>query len=51
MNGSPYPAGKREQGTTAAEICAFRGNEVVALLARAIAHRPPNEDRLRGVSA
>ena len=49
MNGSPtHPAAKHERETTAGEICIFRGNEGIALFARAIANRPPNEDRLRG---
>ncbi len=51
MNGSPsHPACKRERGTTAADLSVVRNNEGVGLLARAIAHRPPNEDRLRGLS-
>ncbi|HIH02872.1 MAG TPA: hypothetical protein HA263_03130 [Methanoregulaceae archaeon] len=51
MNGSPsHPAWKRERGTTAAEICDLRGDEGIALLARAIANRPPNEGRLRGLA-
>lgn len=50
MNGSaPHPAGKHERGTTAADNCTFRGNEGIALLERAIANRPPNEDRVRGI--
>jgi hypothetical protein len=49
MNGSaPVPA--KERGTTAEDSCTFRGNEGIALLARAIADRPANEDRLRGLA-
>ena len=50
MNGSPtHPATKRERGTTAGDVCTFRGNEGIEVLARTIANRPPNEDRLRGI--
>lgn len=49
MNGSPtHPAAKRERGATAGDSCVFRNDEGVGILARAIANRPPNEDRLRG---
>ena len=49
MKGSPtHPACKHVRGTTASEICVFRDNEGAGILARAIANRPPNEDRLRG---
>ncbi len=51
MNGSPtHPACKHERGTTAGESCAFGGDEGIALLSRAIANCPPNEDRLRGLA-
>ncbi|MEN6343146.1 MAG: hypothetical protein ABFC89_11380 [Methanospirillum sp.] len=50
MNSSAPPtAAKHERGTTAGDICAVRGNEGIALLARAEINRPPNEDRLRGL--
>lgn len=49
MNGSPtHPA--KEKEATAAAICVFRNDEDIGILARAIANRPPNEDRLRGVA-
>ncbi len=49
MNGSaPHPACKHEWGTTAAEICDFRGDEGIARIARAVANRPPNGDRVGG---
>ncbi len=50
MNGSPtHPACKHERGTTAADICVFRNDEDIGILTRAVANRPPNEDRLRGL--
>ena len=52
MKGSPtHPAAKHERGTTASEICALRDDEGAGILARAIAGRPPNEDRLRELPA
>ncbi len=52
MNGSPtHPATKHERGTTASEICVVRGDEGIALLARAVANRPPNEPAIRGLPA
>ncbi len=51
MNGSPtHQACKHERGTTASDICVFRDNEGAGILGRAIANRPPNEDRIRGLS-
>ena len=50
MKGSPtHPACKRERGTTASEICVLRDDEGAGILGRAIANRPANEDRLRGI--
>jgi len=52
MKGSPtHPAAKHERGTTASEICVLRDDEGAGILGRAIANRPPNEDRIRGLSA
>lgn len=52
MKGSPtHPAAKHERGTTASEICVLRDIEDAGVLARAIARRPPNEDRIRGLPA
>ena len=52
MKGSPtHPACKHVRGTTASEICDFRDDEGAGILARAVANRPPNEDRIRGLPA
>ena len=52
MKGSPtHPACKRERGTTASEICVLRDIEGAGILGRAVANRPPNEDRIRGLPA
>ena len=52
MKGSPtHPACKHARGTTASEICVFRDDEGAGILARAVASRPPNEDRIRGLPA
>ena len=50
MNGSPtHPAAKHERGTTASDHCVLRDDEGAGILARACAHRPPNEGRIRGI--
>ena len=52
MKGSPtHQACKHERGTTASDHCVLQDYEGAGILARAIANRPPNEDRLRGLSA
>ena len=52
MNGSPtHPACKHVRGTTASDHCVLRDDEGAGILGRAVANRPPNEDRLRGLSA
>jgi|GEM_PF-1015109 hypothetical protein len=52
MKGSPtHPAAKHERGTTASEMCVFRDDEGAGILGRTAASRPPNEDRIRGLSA
>ena len=51
MKGSPtHPAAKHERGTTASENCVLRDDEGAGILGRAIAYRPPNEDRIRGIA-
>ena len=50
MKGSPtHQACKHVRGTTASEICVLRDDEDAGILGRAIANRPANEDRLRGI--
>ena len=51
MKGSPtHPAAKHERGTTASESCVLRDDEGAGILGRAVANRPANEDRIRGVA-
>lgn len=52
-NGSPVsPACKHGNGESASYIFAdcYNGSVGIGILARAIANRPPNEDRIRGMA-